>query len=470
MDRTIRKNAIWLFIGQSVGRTLRTLIIIYSARILGAASWGAFSYALALATFLTVFSDIGVNALLTREATKNPELRSRYISASLFVKGALLLGFGAIIILFGAKLTNIAEVATLLPYVVFIFVFDALRDMGAAISRALERMEIEGRNNVLTNALIAALGFAFLIFNPTSGSLMFGYTLGVLLGLLSIAIDLRHHIKGIFTHFDKGLAIWILKTAWPFGILSIMSVVMINTDILMIGWMLDARDVGLYAAGQKIVQLLYMLPTLLATAFFPRLAKLVTDTNQFRKTFESALTIIFMAALPLSIGSVLLAGPIIDLVYGAEYLEGATSFLILSSTMLIVFPAILIGNAVFAHNEQRAFLIYATAGMVGNIIFNILFIPILGIVGAAVSTLANQLIIVGWGWWKMKRINYFRILPHMPKILLSSAIMTAGIILMQTFGVHVMVNVVFSAAIYFGMLYALKERAIHNFIHLKEEL
>ena len=40
--RIIRKNALWLFWGQLIGRLLRTAIIIYPARILAQESWGAY--------------------------------------------------------------------------------------------------------------------------------------------------------------------------------------------------------------------------------------------------------------------------------------------------------------------------------------------------------------------------------------------------------------------------------------------
>jgi O-antigen/teichoic acid export membrane protein len=62
--QTILKNTTWLFSGQIIGRLLRATIVIYAARVLGANNWGAFSYALGIAAFLTVFTDIGVNAYI----------------------------------------------------------------------------------------------------------------------------------------------------------------------------------------------------------------------------------------------------------------------------------------------------------------------------------------------------------------------------------------------------------------------
>ena len=77
ISQTIAKNTFWLFSGQMIGRLLRAAIVIYAARVLGAASWGAFSYALGIAAFLTIFSDIGINALITKQTARDPSLKDQ---------------------------------------------------------------------------------------------------------------------------------------------------------------------------------------------------------------------------------------------------------------------------------------------------------------------------------------------------------------------------------------------------------
>ncbi len=90
VGQTIAKNTFWLFFGQMTGRLFRAVIVIYSARVLGAASWGAFSYAMSLVAFLTIFTDVGVSAIVTKESARNPELSSQYFSTAFFIKLVLL--------------------------------------------------------------------------------------------------------------------------------------------------------------------------------------------------------------------------------------------------------------------------------------------------------------------------------------------------------------------------------------------
>ena len=64
--QTIAKNTFWLSFGEITGRLLRLGIVIYAARILGAAGWGVFSYLTSLAAVFTIFTDVGLGAVLIR--------------------------------------------------------------------------------------------------------------------------------------------------------------------------------------------------------------------------------------------------------------------------------------------------------------------------------------------------------------------------------------------------------------------
>lgn len=410
--QTIAKNTFWLFFGQMASRLLRAAIVIYAARLLGAASWGAFSYAVGIAAFLTIFSDIGINALITKEASRNPELKDKYLSTAFFTKLGLLSVFVLGVIIFFPHLTNLPEAAAIMPILIFVFAFDTLRDLGSALSRALERMEIEAGINIFTNFAITVLGFAFLIMHPSSRSLALAYAIGSAIGLIAIFYTLRDHFKDILKNFHKELIKPILLTAWPFGLMGIMGAIMLNTDIIMLGWLRTAEEVGYYSAAQKPIQLLYVLPTLLATSIFPVLARKAKSNPEEAKTIlEKSVALVILFAIPVVLMGIFLAHPIMNILFGPEYSPGIKTFQILMITIAIVYPSTLLGNAIFAYDRQKYFLVFVAAAALGNALFNALLIPPLGIEGAALSTVITQLITNVLIWIKMKKINDFQILP-----------------------------------------------------------
>ena len=408
--QTIAKNTVWLLIGQIGSRLLRAAIVIYAARLLGAESWGAFSYALGIATFLTTFSDIGINALITKEASRQPELKNQYLATAFFTKTGILTILISGVFLFFPYLTKIPEAAAIMPILVFVFAFDSLRDLGSALSRALEKMQIEALINIFTNFAIVILGFILLFNYQTAYSLALAYAIGSGLGLIAIIIALRDHFKNIFTNFQKSMVKEIIVTAWPFGLMSLMGIIMLNTDIIMLGWMRSATEIGYYSVAQKIIQLFYVLPALFASSIFPALSRYVkTEPEKAKKLLEKTVAMAILIALPITLLGLILGRPIIQLLFGPEYLPSIVSFQILIITLLIVYPSTLIGNAVFAYDKQKNFIFFVGVAFVGNIFFNFLFIPSFGIEGAATATVLTQLITNGLIWKKMKSINQFKI-------------------------------------------------------------
>lgn len=461
MFRKIAKNVFWLFSGQMLGRITRILIVVYAARILGPASWGAFSYAMGLVAFLTIFTDIGVSAIVTRESAKNPEISNRYFSTAFFLKLVFLI-IGAGLLIFGAPyLTNLEEAKALLPLISLVLVFDSLRNFGFAISRANEKMQWEGINEIFTNIAITGLGFWALNISATSQSLTESYVLAVGLGFLLIAWQIRHYFKNIFTHFDWSLIKPILAMAWPFALASSLGAVMINTDLIMLGWLTSAEEVGFYSAAQRPVQLLYVLPTIFAVSLFPTFSRLANQDNaKFKEILETALKVALLAALPITAGGVILGDQLIPLLFGSAYQNAIPAFQILVLTVLIVFPSAIISNAIFSYNQQKKFVTFSSLGAAGNVLFNFLLIPSFGITGCAISTIFTQLIANGFIWKKMKEVNSFQIFNQLKKIAIATTVMAGTLWLFKDLGLNAILNTLLAFPIYFGTLKVLREELL----------
>ena len=458
MRQTVLKNAFWLTFGNIISRIIRAVLIIYAARILGVAGYGVFSYALAIAGFFSIFADVGITAMLTRESARNPEERIYYLSTGFFIKLVFIL-LSTLLILFAAPfVAKIEGAKELFPIIVFLFAFDTLRDFFFGFTRGIEKMEIEAGVNIFTNFAILLLGGAALIFRPTSALLTIGYTAGSAIGLLALIFVLRKHIKNIWRSFRKDLVKPILTEAWPFALAGLLGTIMLNTDMIMLGIFRGAEEVGFYAAAQKIILLLYLLPGFLSVSLFPSFARLAkTDNEKLRRVLEKGISAAFLMAFPLAVGGAILAPKIIELIYGAPYLPAASAFSILLFTFFLVFPGTFITNAIFAHNRQRVFTTYVGAGALGNVILNFFLIPAYGIIGSAIATIGSQLLANGLNWFFLKRINDFKIIVHLPKILLATYAMAAGVFFLEKFGTNTVGSIIIGGIIYFGVLKLMKE-------------
>ncbi len=462
--QTVAKNTIWLSISNFGGRLLKSLVIIYAARVLGTAGYGLFSYAVTLAGFLTIFMDPGINAVLMRESSKSSEEKRREIfSTMLFLKGILLV-FGLLVIIFVAPLfTTLPGAKALLPIVAFILMFDTVREFLLSVIRSKEKMEWEACIFIFTNFAIVVFGFIFILLHPTAKSLGYGYAFGSLFGTIAAIAVLRNQFKGVFSSFSGRTAGPLLQNAWPFAITGALGALLTNTDILIISWMRTASDVGVYSAAIRVIQVLYLVPGIIQFSTLPLLSRLAgKDDERFRATFERFLGIIFLSSVPLVVGGVILGTQIMTVVFGQAYVSGGLAFKILMASLLVDFPAAVISSAIFTYNRQKGLIIASVIGGGANVILDLILIPRFGIAGSSVATLLAQIFSNWYLWHMMNQINRFAILGRLKRIAVSGVAMGIATAIFLATGMNLFVNILLSGGIYFAMLYILKEPLVRE--------
>ncbi|MEK7543153.1 MAG: flippase [Patescibacteria group bacterium] len=462
--QTVVKNMFWLTFSQTISRLIRAIIIIYAARVLGAAEYGIFSYALGLAGFFTIFADIGIGQILTREVSQKPERASSYFATSLWLKVSLLVGTSLLIIFAAPHFSKLESATALLPFVALLVIFDNLREFGNAFFRAKEKMEYEAFVTVLMNLAITALGFVALSISATARSVTIAYVGSAGAGFLAAVYILREEFMNAIRNFDWRLIQPTMHSAWPIAILGLLGTFMLNVDIIMLGWMRTAAEIGYYASGQKVAQVLYTISAIISSALFPAISRAVGrgDRGQVTLLMERGMAALFLIAIPLAVGGIVLGKSIIEFLYSAEYIPGTLSFQILMMTMLVVFPGAFAGNLVLAYDKQKKIAVYAAMASVGNIVFNVLFIPLFGIAGAALATLLVQAMNNCLVWNMIKGINPFYTLRNIKKAFIASLLMGVVAFSLDRLGIHVLAAIGISGAAYFVFLFLFKERIVEE--------
>lgn len=459
--QTITKNIFWLSTGQIGSRLVRAIIIIYAARVLGAGEYGVFSYILGLASFFTIFADIGVNALITRDIANNPEQKTKYFATSFWIKIGLLVFTTLLVVFVAPYFAKIQKAVLLIPFVALFSIFDSLRDFIAAYLRGLEKMEIEALIVIFMNVTIVTAGFIILSFSRTSGALLSSYIASVGVSTIFATFIIRKEFFKAFHvgNFDKKLAKQVLSSCWPIAFSGVLGTFMLNTDMIMLGWWRTAEEIGYYSAGQRIIQILYTLPALLASSTFPVISRFVknNDRQKEKAITEKSMIIAFLIAMPIAIGGIILSQPIIKFIYGQEYLPGSLSFQILLLSPLLIFPGVFLSNLILAHNQQKKVVAYIAIGSIGNIVFNALLIPFWGIAGSSIATVTAQLLNYGLTWRFIKKVSFFETFRYLRKIIIAAASMGILSFALNKLGIHVIANIIISAGFYFGILYLLKE-------------
>ena len=178
----------------------------------------------------------------------------------------------------------------------------------------------------------------------------------------------------------------------------------------------------------------------------------------------------FLAALavPMVVGGVLLAYPIVFIVSTPDFLSDLNSnffgsdiaFQILVFALLFQFLNVLFAFILIAVDQQKKLLYINAACVLFNLVANYMVIPEYGFRGAAVtSVLSEMFILIANFYYARKYVNFKINLKNLAKIILSAALMGFAVFYLKdpTYALiqnwNVLLLVVLGALIYLALLF-----------------
>ena len=168
-----------------------------------------------------------------------------------------------------------------------------------------------------------------------------------------------------------------------------------RADVVLIGFMVSEAASGVYNVALRIVVLLMLVPQLTSMALFPLASRLYLNARQrVHELYDRSLGLVVLIALPTAMGVWLIAPQLIPLLFGDTFSESVIILQILSIVLLLNFVSALLDMFMMSCDLQvertRRQAIVATANVMGNLIL----IPLLGIKGAAITTVFSEGLLV----------------------------------------------------------------------------
>lgn len=187
------------------------------------------------------------------------------------------------------------------------------------------------------------------------------------------------HIKSLFAY---GFWIFLISTG---------SLAFSYTDTIFIGYFMTNGDVGVYRTAFQFTSAAAFITAAIAPTLTPKISRWSKD-NEWEKIVypvSRGITFGLILAVPVLFGGIFLADKLLYYFYGADFAAGAAACCILFAVQIVSVFTTFLGTALSASDHaKQSFYATATAAVV-NIILNCILIPILGINGAAISTLIS---------------------------------------------------------------------------------
>lgn len=204
-----------------------------------------------------------------------------------------------------------------------------------------------------------------------------------------------------------------LKPALKIFVLNLIISIYVNLDSVMLGFLKSELAVGYYAAATRITKSILGIVQSLGTVLLPRFSNLVS-TNQmtdFKILSDKAISFVFATSLPLTIGLIFMASPLIHLFCGDTFEPSILTLQIMAPIILLIAMSSIIGMQIlYSLGKEKLVIIATLGGAFINFSLNCILIPPYGQYGAGVATciaefvVTTLMIVLGW---KYMPIHFF---------------------------------------------------------------
>ena len=395
--RHLAKGAAGTFSLKTLGLVFSFVTAIVLARLLKATGYGVYAYAVSWATLLYVPGMLGLDILLVRNVASYGATadfaRLRGLLAAAYMAG----GIASVVIALaaGVGLAWFGVTPDALPAVLLAMLLVPLMSItriSAAALRGLHRV-VAGQlpEFGLRPPLLLGLLAAFSILLGSS----FGPVAAVAAFVLAAAIaavvgvwQLRRHawpsISGAHARYE--IRQWAVS-ALPLLLIGGLGVVNTQTDIVLLGILRGPADAGIYRVASRGAEFIEFVLLAVNAPLAPMIARVYTrgEAARLQTLITSSARVITVLSVPLAVSLIVFGNAYLAL-FGSEFTDGRAALAILSVAQMVnaLFGSVGIVLTITGH-ERDSLRGLLAAGVV-NVGLNLLLIPSLGTVGAAIAT------------------------------------------------------------------------------------
>jgi O-antigen/teichoic acid export membrane protein len=398
------KDVQWSFISLATASLSHLLLRIILGRELGPDGLGIYTLVFTIYIFGMQFAAFGIGAALTKYVAEfSDELIKvkEFISSGLYgssVTGLLMgiiLYFLSGVIAFNAF--NIPEMQDLLKITALCFPFIAIHKSVVGTLNGFRNMKSYAFLNIALNASVLVFSIVMVI-NLGMGVLgaVLGFVLPtVVIGLISVLFVSSYLNFPDASMFQKK----ILKDVLFFGFYVVLGnsigYIYTHIDSIMIGYYLNETEVGYYAVSGMFVQGITLIPSAVQRVTSPMITKSYAkkEYDSIVKLLKSIIVKVFLLSSFCSLFLLVFGKELIILIFEDIFLPAYMPLLILliGYTVYSMFMSIGTFYASIGH-VQLSYKI-ALFSAILSIIMNIIFIPMYGILGAAIATSISLIIL-----------------------------------------------------------------------------
>ncbi len=381
----------WVGAGTFIATALIAVFSVLGGRLLGPEEYGRFTLIQSIAMFLMIPMTMGFGgAMLKYTAEKSEVSRQKSIISTTYIIIAVITTVSvAFMFLFAGPLAGVfASTPDLFRFAIYFALLYTLFTLGQTTLRSVNRMRAFALSQPV-HAVILLVGFGvFLLLGRLTFESMV-YSKLITFGITGLVIHFAYTRRYFTFSFDKA---WV-RTLSRFAFAAIIAIIAAafygSIGKIIVAHYLTVADVGIYGAYlTATMSVAGILWGVFHKVFIPTASR-YRDKRPLLRRINRLVPLTLVAGIPLVMG----AGYLILLLYGGEY-PFNPSWLALLATAAVLFIIRGFYAALLVSEGHRGALVNSAAAVVTAIVMvalSLLLVPVIGIPGAMVATIAGHL-------------------------------------------------------------------------------
>lgn len=452
--RDVGRNMKPFAVAQVSVRMLGLVVVVMVVRLLSTEDFGRYTVALALSSMVTIPVESGMGGFIVREGTQWPDRMGIVLGHVMALQAFLGLAAVGVSAAVGVVLNYDAETLTTTVLLTLAGVAAIITRSQMAVLVSLKRARPYAMYTTMQAFVLTILTLvaAFAGGGPVGiavaalSTSVLSFPAGQVLLRRHWTLKMRFRREGLRRTFTVSVAYAASKLG---------TAVLTYIDAVMLQAISGNGAAAQYGAAYRLSLAVRLAPQIYSDSLSQPVARLArTDRAQLADLFNRAASQLFMLAVPIALGGLLLAEPLMTTIFGDRYAEAAPVVALLLLTLLVQFPRQAVIQSALALGLERRVALAYLATIVVNVSVNALLIPTYGPLGAAIAMVVSVPVFSGFMARQLGKAGIpLRIDARWAKAVVAGLAMSAVVLL--TADLPLLMPIILGAAVYATALVAL---------------
>jgi O-antigen/teichoic acid export membrane protein len=376
---------------------------ILLGHVLGVRALGVYTSTQALVALIYGFTNLGVQVTASRQVSRAPELANVYLGNCLAIRLTLSLPATILIALVLGNLFKIGSPFLLCLWSLYVSIVGIYGLILGAV-QAKNRFDLSTSVLLMGRTLWAVVLGTAATLSQNIELVLFALCFSQVFTLKLALVALKRTGKSPKLRWD--LAIWrqIIGKSIPVALASSAEVVNLRADNVLVASISGSTSAGIYSSAYNLYYF-GIVPGYAATlGAFPTLARTATQSHSyFTQLLMKMAALIALAGIGSALALAILAENLVALLYARNFHTAVMPTRILAIAIPFVVLNRFMVQALNASDRQRWTFCATGTGALFNVISNLFLIPRYGYLGAGVTTVLTEAIVVVIAWIGVSR-------------------------------------------------------------------